>query len=354
MNYSTLDSLIHRIAFSSNAIQLTACDIEHKLFANQYRNVNTANPIFITSLPRAGTTLLLEVLNRFPSVATHTYRDMPFVMAPLLWSKVSGIFRKQASLSERAHGDGMQIGYDSPEAFEEVIWRTFWPEKYSNARIQLWDTSDIKDEAREFLAVHFKKIITLRCPHMQGDAHYVSKNNGNISRISILRAMFPSAQIVVPLRNPTAHAQSMLNQHRNFSALHSKESFIRQYMADVGHYEFGELHRPIQFPDLDTMIEGRDINSIDYWLAYWVAAFKYIWSKKDGIYLLSYEDTCTGGKDALEKVCQLLGIDAGGSLEKAASLFYSPVDSDCRTLVQDRQLLDEAETLFHELHAHAV
>ena len=354
MNYSALDRLIHRIAFSSTAIQLTACDIEEKLFANHYHNVTAAHPVFITSLPRAGTTLLLEALNRFPSVATHTYRDMPFVMAPLLWSKLSGIFRKQASLSERAHGDGMQVGYDSPEAFEEMIWQTFWPEKYSNTRIQLWDASDIKDEALEFLALHFKKIITLRCPHIQGDAHYVSKNNGNIARISILRAMFPSAQIVVPLRNPAAHAQSLLTQHRNFCALHSEESFVRQYMADIGHYEFGELHRPIQFPNLDTMIEGRDINSIDYWLAYWVTAFKYIRSKKDEIYLLSYEDTCSGGKDALEKFCRLLGIDDGESLEEAAALFRPSVDTDSRTLVQDIQLLHEAEDLFHELHAHAV
>ena len=28
---------------------------------------------------------------------------------------------------ERAHGDGMTIGYDSHEAFEEVLWRAFWP-----------------------------------------------------------------------------------------------------------------------------------------------------------------------------------------------------------------------------------
>jgi len=87
-------------------------------------DVEVEAPIFITSLPRAGTTILLAALNSVPQLATHLYRDMPFVMAPLLWSRLSGRFRKQAVLQERAHGDGIAIGYDSPEAFEEVIWRS--------------------------------------------------------------------------------------------------------------------------------------------------------------------------------------------------------------------------------------
>ncbi len=149
VNYSALDRFLHRIAFSAPSIQFTAADIEKKIFGAVYDNVKAAQPIFITSLPRAGTTLLLEVLQCFPSLATHNYRDMPFVMAPVFWSRLSSSFRKRAELSERAHGDGMQIGYDSPEAFEEILWRAFWPEKYSETGIALWGVADGKKEARE-------------------------------------------------------------------------------------------------------------------------------------------------------------------------------------------------------------
>ena len=146
VNYSALDRFLHRIAFSAPSIQFTAADIEKKVFGAVYGAVEGTRPIFITSLPRAGTTLFLEVLHRFPSLAAHSYRDMPFVMAPVFWSRLSGAFRKRAGLSERAHGDAMQIGYDSPEAFEEILWRAFWPEKYSETGITLWEAADSKNE----------------------------------------------------------------------------------------------------------------------------------------------------------------------------------------------------------------
>ena len=128
VNYSRLDRLIHRLAFYTPGIQLAAADIERAAFARSYRQASPSQPIFITSLPRAGTTVLLELLHRFQPLASHVYRDMPFVLAPTLWSRLSGPFRKEAAPRERAHKDGVTIGYDSPEAVEEVFWRSFWAE----------------------------------------------------------------------------------------------------------------------------------------------------------------------------------------------------------------------------------
>ena len=61
-SYSVLDRLIHRLAFATRGIQLTAADIEIALYGKAFRGVQVERPIFITSLPRAGTTLLLEML----------------------------------------------------------------------------------------------------------------------------------------------------------------------------------------------------------------------------------------------------------------------------------------------------
>lgn len=151
-NYSNLDRLLHRVAFATPAVQLTAADVERKMFSSSYAEVRGDRPIFITSLPRAGTTLMLEALHRFPSLASHLYRDMPFVMAPVLWSQLTGAFRKPSERRERAHGDGMDVGYDSPEALEEILWRIFWPDKYTESGIALWAASDDKPEARDFFA----------------------------------------------------------------------------------------------------------------------------------------------------------------------------------------------------------
>jgi len=35
-------------------------------------------------------------------------------------------------------------------------------------------------------------------------------------------------------------------------------------MSDIGHYEFGDLHRPIDFPGLDDLTRGRDPSKPDY------------------------------------------------------------------------------------------
>ena len=52
------------------------------------------------------------------------YKDMPFILAPNLWSKLS-FNKKNIDLVERAHGDGIRVSVESPEAFEEVFWMTF-------------------------------------------------------------------------------------------------------------------------------------------------------------------------------------------------------------------------------------
>jgi hypothetical protein len=349
VNYSVLDRLLHRLAFSTPSIQLIAADIEKSVFGSAYKTVVAEKPIFITSLPRAGTTLMIEVLHRFPSLATHTYRDMPFVMAPILWSRLNTAFRKRVEPRERAHGDGMQIGYDSPEAFEEILWRTFWPEKYTDTGIALWGPDDIKTEARAFFVEHMKKIIALRRPDRMQDGRYISKNNGNIARLDLIGRMFPDAKILVPVRHPLAHAASLLRQHRNFTELHKDEAFIRRYMADVGHYEFGDLHRPIAFLGIDKLLSNRNPLQIDYWLAYWIASFEYVLERRDKVILISYETICADGRRGLTDICVKLEISEEGMLEALASTFRAPSSLRDDKTEFDHKLRGRAEELHEAL-----
>ena len=351
VNYSALDRFLHRIAFSAPSIQFTAADIEKKVFGAVYGAVEATQPIFITSLPRAGTTLLLEVLQRFPSLATHNYRDMPFIMAPVLWSRLSSPFHKRAELSGRAHGDGMQIGYDSPEAFEEVFWRAFWPEKYSETGIALWGAAETKKEAHAFFIEHMKKIIALRRPDRKHDGRYMSKNNGNIARLDLIGFMFPDAKILVPYRHPVDHAASLRRQHCNFIEMHKNEPFVRRYMADLGHYEFGDLHRPIAFPGFDALSFDRDPLTIDYWLCYWIAAFEYVLARRDAVMLISYESTCADGRNALAEICAGLDIAEEGMLDTAAMLFKNPSPQQVDEAGLDPELRDRAEELHKALSA---
>jgi hypothetical protein len=347
LNYSRLDRLLHRLAFAGNAVQFTAADIERAMYSASYKAVRGERPIFVTSLPRAGTTLMLEVLYRFPSLASHVYRDMPFVMAPVLWSHLSGSFRRPQELRERAHGDGMQVGYDSPEAFEEILWRAFWPEKYHDDRIDLWTRGDQLSEARDFFLEHMKKIIALRRPDRPDDGRYVSKNNGNVARLDLIRVMFPDAKILVPIRRPVEHARSLLNQHRRFLEMQRETPFVRRYMGDIGHYEFGSLHRPIAFPGFEALKGAHTPLELNYWIGYWIAAFEHVLARKEHLILASYEDCCLGAAGAVEQLCARLDIPPDGALQEAAATFRDTPSGGGKPAEVDRHLLDRA----NQLHA---
>ncbi len=330
INYSPVDRMLHCIAFSDAKLQLTAVDIEHKLFRKYYQNISLNPPIFITSLPRAGTTLMLEMLHCFEGLATNTYRDMPFLLSPVLWDRLSGPFRISTAQAERAHGDGMRIGHDSPEAFDEVIWRKFWSEKYGERNIGLWSPQDTKKDAVSFFNDYMKKISFLRRPGGVSGVRYISKNNANIARIDLIKDMFPESEILVMIRNPFEQARSLLRQHKNFTKIHAEEPFVCRYMAHIGHYEFGQLHRPIAFPGIEKLLGGRDRESLDYWLAYWIAAFAYVLERKDKVRLVDYEAMCLDGTGVLTDLCSRLAIFDKQAISQAAGMIKvsSPIKAD--------------------------
>ena len=82
------------------------------------------NHVFVAGLARSGTTILLNAIYQSSQFASLTYDDMPFILAPNFWKKISPR-KSHGELKERAHGDGVKVTTDSPEAFEEVFWKTF-------------------------------------------------------------------------------------------------------------------------------------------------------------------------------------------------------------------------------------
>lgn len=347
--YSWLDRLVHRLAFSRTGLQDIMADIEKNLLANQWAGVHAERPIFITSLPRAGTTMVLEALFRLPGLATHTYRDMPFVLAPVLWARLSRGFQRQSLQRERAHGDGLLVNEDSPEAFEEVLWRKYYPGKYTENRISLWHAEDVDAGFTQHFREHMQKIVALRQPLNLSDGRYVSKNNANIARIGALQIMFPDACIIVPLRHPIEHAISLWRQHRNFNKQHAIDPFVRKYMADIGHYEFGALHKPISFDGLQKLIEDLSPESLDYWLAYWIGAFEHL-SAQQGLGVISYESLCTEGAQGLARLCNYVNIDANDdAIVRAASVFRAPSPNRSDAHHISRARMDRAMSLYKTL-----
>lgn len=351
-NYSALDRLLHRLAFATPRLQRDFAESEDRAFlAGNASALASERPVFITALPRAGTTLLLNILAPRPEFAAHTYRDMPFLLMPLQWDRFSAGFRKPDQLRERAHGDGVMVSADSPEAFEEMLWMAFWPGHYRADRIMPWEAGEADAEFTPFLRTHMRKIAALRRPGQAG-TRYISKNNVNMARLAWLQRAFPGATVVVPYRDPFQHAASLLRQHRNFLAMHAEDPFSRRYMAGVGHHDFGANLKPIDFGGWMTGAAQRDPLRLDFWLAYWVAAYEALLAApRDRVLIVGYERLCEGPAEQLAALHGALGIAMDPSVAAdIRPLSAVPID----TGGIDGQLIDRARDVHRRLEvAHA-
>lgn len=332
---AVLDRMLHRAAFSTLPLQKAVAEIESQVYRERIRRIAVDRPVFVSALPRAGTTMLLDALYSSGAFATHTYRDMPFLLTPLLWDTLSRRFRRPSSAVARAHGDGMTVGFDSPEAFEEVLWRAFWPKKYPAGAILHWTAEDARRhrEFRSFFRGHVAKVVALRrdaqrkCRASAG--RYLSKNNANIARFEAIGQIFPDASFVVPFRNPCDQAGSLLRQHRRFGRIHAEQPFARRYMRDLGHFEFGADLRAIRFPS-DAGPGGSKPTAAEtaqYWLEYWCAAYAHVLESAPAEALLvSCDRLCAEPKAELGRIAAFTGLDASAkmALVAAGSRFRAP------------------------------
>jgi hypothetical protein len=349
--YSRLDRALHRMAFGGIEIQKSLADVEDRMHGAQLRAITLAKPVFIAGLPRAGTTLLLDLVAQIPGFVTHTYRCMPFVLCPLLWDSLSRGFRRPAELQERAHGDGMTVGYDSPEAFEEVIWKAFWPDRYATDRIALWTGADRDDEFEQFLSNHMRKLILLHGGATP--ARYMSKNNANFARLELLSAIFPDSIRLVPFRDPIDQAGSLLRQHKRFTALHRADRFARFYMEAIGHFEFGAGLRPIAFPGTGRK-PLHNPETVEFWLAYWCRGYAHALTTTGAIHFIDFDALCASPGPGLERLGRLL--EQPGAVERLATLastLHPAVRYETSTLALDPVLVETARGLHETLRARA-
>lgn len=260
-NYNIFQKFLHDFIFNTKTINLLLYEIE-KLFYIKNTEIKKNSHIFITSLPRSGTTSLLNFIYSSEKYASLTYKNMPFVLSP----NFSKLFnKKKIDKKERMHGDGIFYDIDSPEAFDEVFFRN--------------NNEFIKKELVNYLTL----ILSDKDKLM-----YLSKNNFNYKRIDLIKSILPNSIFLIPIREPLQHAYSLMCQHIHFSKLQKKNDFIKRYMNYLGHNEFGLNHKSWNKP-----IEFHNCNKIDYWLEQWYLFYKNIknhYESYDNCYFIIYEE----------------------------------------------------------------
>ena len=350
--YNAVDRALHHVAFTLPGVQRTLADLETDLYRRQLEAVVSRDEVFITGVPRAGTTLLLELLYGTGEFVSFTYRDMPFILSPLLWRRFSKSRRLQGKRAERAHGDGMEITYDSPEAFEEVAWLA-----HMGRHIVRKETlapvprKAMTHEAATGLQTLVRKLLLATAPESAGDRplRYLSKNNANLSRLRVIKALFPSARVLVVYRNPLAQAASLLGQHRRFLAEHASDPFSRRYMRWIGHFEFGANLRPIDFegqysrdgvPDADTT----------FWLEYWTAAYRHALERRgDRVHFVDFDALLAEPGASLERLARIVGVRDAGRLRAAAATLRKPTAKPLAPENVPLPVLQAAQAVHREL-----
>ncbi len=315
--YDRLERLLHRVAFANPEMQKSLGRLESRLFARELDAETARRPVFVTALPRAGTTVMLEALAATPELASATYRHMPFTLAPLLWRRFSRGFRRAGTQAERAHGDGLDVSLDSPEAFEETLWMAFWPEHYAGQTIAPWPADAEAAEFAAFFRDHMAKVVRLAGRPAR---RYLSKNNANIARLGLIARLFPDATLVVPVREPFAQVASLMRQHQRFAALHARDPFARTYMEALGHFEFGAALKPIALGSAAP--DPRRADGPDFWLDCWADAYGAVLAGSGSqVVLVDHDALSAAPQRGLPPLAKALGLADHRPLLAAAGRF---------------------------------
>ena len=351
-SYSWLDRCLHRLAFSTRSAQLGVADLENRRFRGELASTSAARPIFVTGLPRSGTTILLELISRTPSVATHIYRDMPFVLTPMVWGGFARRFAKADKPRERAHGDGIQISLDSPEAFEEMVWMAFYGDRYRGDTISPW-TAVGDQEFLQFLSDHMRKVIALRRRDKPTASRYASKNNLNIARMPALLDAFGDAVALVPFRDPVQHAASLLQQHQRFTAMHRDDPFARRYMRGIGHFDFGDNLKPVDFGGWWSSRTSSDPSKLAFWLEYWCVTYQTLLENADHdrMHLVGFEQL--GAASGLAALAHAAGIE-GADLAAQANILAPATSREVDIAHTPADLVERANGINAHLRARCV
>jgi len=350
-NYSSVDKLLHYLAFSSPFVQRILCDIENNFYEKDLLNTSSANEVFVTGLPRSGTTLLLELLYKTNEFSTFSYRQMPFILSPLFWNKISKQFSKKALKVQRSHNDGMEVSFDSPEAFEEVIWLNYLKNQFvkQDKLEPITAAAVTKEFARSFQLI-IKKLLLITANNGV-NMRYLSKNNANCSRIKVLTQLYPTAKILVPFRNPLAHIGSLKKQHQQFNQLHREDKFATNYMLWLGHYDFGVNFKPINFDAWLNSYDGKpDYDDDNFWIQYWCSAYNHILNNMaDHVFLIDYDKLLSQPTSSLSGIASTLELNHKDDFVSLASDIRSPTSKAIKSDKIKTKHLEEAEILYTKL-----
>lgn len=309
-------------------------DLESRVLADDIAAVRIEKPIYVTSLARAGTTIVTELLERHPAVTSHRYSDFPNVWTPYWRNDLLQKSRRETpALEERAHRDRIRVSNDSPEAVEEILWMHFFRNLHDEYRDQVLDGAERNADFDAFYTDHVRKLLAAR-----GASRYLAKGNYNVARLGYLHSLFPDARFVVPLRDPVQHIASLAKQHLLFLEADRMDARVGRQLSLAGHFEFGPHRTFVHFGNTaeaeairTCWSEGREVEG---WARYWAATYRHLDAQlraqpalRKATLLFRYEELCSHSAQVIDTLlshCDLSRAGFEAVREEYISLLTQP------------------------------
>ena len=312
-------------------------NLETRLRSDEIAATDISQPVYVSGLARAGSTILLECLARHEGTATHRYKDYPPVFTPMLWNALlARVPEREAKAAERSHQDGIKVTPESPEAFEEVLWMAFFDHLHDPSRSAVLDGRTSHPEFEAFYRDHIKKLLRVR-----GRTRYLSKSNYNVTRLEYLLKLFPAARFIIPVRDPSWHIASLMKQHALFCRGEHGNPRALEHLRRVGHFEFGLDRRPIHAGD-DACIREVEAawqrgHEVQGWALYWSHIHGFLADRLDASpelreasLVVRFEDLCSAPREILRDALDHARLPASDAFVEglAATIrfpsYYSP------------------------------
>jgi len=166
---------------------------------------------------------------------------LPYIFCSYFWNKVNKIYYYGKRKNQRVHGDQLQVGPESPDAFEEIFWSRYI-ENYRGSGFKKILNYEYKNrKLYEFIDINIKKIIFIR----EKSKTFLSKGNYLIFRLKYIFHNHPKTKIILCIRNPIKQCLSAVKINEEFINQNYKNNFFSLQSDFLCHFEFGHNRKSI-------------------------------------------------------------------------------------------------------------
>ena len=285
-------------------------NLESRMLGRRLATQTVDRPVYICGLPRAGTTITLQMLSEHPDVVTHKYADFLMPYMPWVWNKVFpripvAAMRKPVP---RIHRDRIEVTRDSAEMGEEILWEHFFPQIHDESTRSVLDATTSNPAFERFYREHLCKLALVR-----GRSRYISKAIMCVVRMQYLSRLFPDARFLLYVRNPIDHVASLIKQDRIWAELERDDPRQIEIIELTGHHEFGPHQVMANVGNQQVLREIRRLFDEGRWAQsrarYWAYVYGFVAKQLDEdpslagrVCIVRYEDLCSDSLATIDRI----------------------------------------------------